>query len=223
MVETVPTWVKPPSIACRGRSFPLGAYEMRQSKAMGTLGKVASAASALARPTRHRRRADGDAARPAGPVYTRPVEHACGDHRQKSRFPLACRHMCRHHHSARPLDADRLGRPRRVRARAYRHPHPRRPRAPRRTGKASAESPSSPRTSSTRRSSVATGANPSARLPAATMSMRARFHGSRPDDEARRSWQAAKSYFFLRGWCLCSGTGDGTGRLSCSVVVGLRL
>jgi DNA invertase Pin-like site-specific DNA recombinase len=45
------------------------------------------------------------------------------------------------------------------------------------TGEASAESPSSSRTSRTRRSSAAITANPSGRLPVATMSTRARFHG----------------------------------------------
>ena len=30
---------------------------------------------------------NGDAARPAGAIHPRPVEHARGDHRQESRFP----------------------------------------------------------------------------------------------------------------------------------------
>jgi hypothetical protein len=37
--------------------------------------------------------ADGDASRPAGPIHPRPVQHACGDHRQESRFPPARRCM----------------------------------------------------------------------------------------------------------------------------------
>ena len=56
-----------------------------------------------------RRRADGDAARPAGAIDTRPVEHARGDRRSQSRVPIADRHLGRHHHVARPADVDRLG------------------------------------------------------------------------------------------------------------------
>jgi hypothetical protein len=36
------------------------------------------------------RRADGDAARPAGAIHPRPAEHAGSDHRQQGRVPLAC-------------------------------------------------------------------------------------------------------------------------------------
>jgi hypothetical protein len=66
----------------------------------------------------------------------------------------------------------------RVRARAYPHPYRRGPGppAPRRTGKASAESPSSPRTSSRKRFGGATKGSQCAQSPAATMSMRVRFH-----------------------------------------------
>src|SRR5690242_16106798 len=35
---------------------------------------------------------DGDAARPASPIHPRPVEHACGHHRQGDRFPLPSTH-----------------------------------------------------------------------------------------------------------------------------------
>src|SRR5690349_4804227 len=70
---------------------------------------------------------DRDAARPAGPINPRPVEHARSDHRQESRLPITRQRMGRHHHRAWPLDADRVRRPRRVRARAYPHPHRRRP------------------------------------------------------------------------------------------------
>jgi len=105
------------------------------------------------------------------------LEHARGDHREKGRLPITRRRMGQHDHGARPSDAHRLRRPRRVRARAYPHPHRRGARAPRRTGKVSAESPSSPRTRSTRRSSDATAANPSGRLPVATMFTRALFLG----------------------------------------------
>jgi hypothetical protein len=53
--------------------------------------KTNRAASALARSACTGRRADGDAARPAGAINPRPVEHPCRYHRQESRFPLASR------------------------------------------------------------------------------------------------------------------------------------
>jgi hypothetical protein len=46
------------------------------------------AASPAARPARRRRRADGDAARPAGAIHSRPVEHSRRDHRQECRFQI---------------------------------------------------------------------------------------------------------------------------------------
>ena len=45
----------------------------------------------------------------------------------QGRVPLAWRHMGRHHHIARPTDADRARRPGRVRARADPRPHERGP------------------------------------------------------------------------------------------------
>src|SRR5580704_18079528 len=53
---------------------------------------------------------DGDTARPAGAIHPRPVEHARGDHWQKSRLPLAWRCMGRQDHGTRSLYVDRSGR-----------------------------------------------------------------------------------------------------------------
>jgi hypothetical protein len=54
-------------------------------------------ARALSSPVRVRIRsrssADGDAARPAGPITPRPVEHPCGDHGPEGGIPVPWRHM----------------------------------------------------------------------------------------------------------------------------------
>jgi hypothetical protein len=46
-----------------------------------------AASAPLARPARRRRRAAGDAARPAGAIDARPVEHARGDTEKKDANP----------------------------------------------------------------------------------------------------------------------------------------
>jgi hypothetical protein len=43
-------------------------------------------------PARRRRRGDGDAARPAGAIHPRRVEHARDHHRQASRFQIPLQH-----------------------------------------------------------------------------------------------------------------------------------
>ena len=78
---------------------------------------------------RRRRRADGDAARPAGALHPRPVEQPCRPHRQAGRVPVLGRRLGRHHDRARAADADRARRAGRVRARPDPRPHWRGPRA----------------------------------------------------------------------------------------------
>jgi hypothetical protein len=68
-----------------------------------------------------------DAARPTGAIHPRPVEHARGDHREESRFPIPRRHMGGHHDITRPVDVDRAWRASRVRARFDPCAHRRRP------------------------------------------------------------------------------------------------
>lgn len=66
-----------------------------------------------------------------------PAEHSCFDYRPQGRFQILGRHMGRHHHPARAVDADRSRRARRVRARPDPRPHLRRPRPRQSAGQAS--------------------------------------------------------------------------------------
>jgi hypothetical protein len=117
-------------ISTNGQSVAAQVAALRKHGAGKVFREVASGTktdrpqlSPLARPARRRRRADRDAARPAGAIHPRPVENARGDHRQESRLPLARGRMGRHDDITRAADADRAWRSRRVRN-AISYPHP---------------------------------------------------------------------------------------------------